>query len=75
MLKPPEPHTGHAPAMYKSYAACIYINTGSLFLIGHLSIEHEYDSCSFRLSCTVIYQTVPSSAGADTVVAVQRPKK
>ena len=42
---------------------------GSLFLVGPSSTEHEQDSCSFQLCCTVIYQIVPSSTREDTVVA------
>ena len=44
-------------------------------LIGPSSTEHEQDSCSFQLCCTVIYQTVPSSTRADTVVANATTKK
>ena len=51
------------------------MNMGSLFLIGPSSTEHEQDSCSFQLCCTVIYQTVPSSTRADTVVANATTKK
>ena len=42
---------------------------GSLFLVGPSSTEPEQDSCFFQLCCTLIYQTVPSSTRADTVVA------
>ena len=44
-------------------------------MIGPSSTEHEQDSCSFQLCCTVIYQTVPSSTRADTVVANATTKK
>ena len=37
--------------------------------------EHEQDSSSFQLCCTVIDQTVPSSTRADTVVANATTKK
>ena len=50
-------------------------NTGSLFLIGPSSTEHEQDSCLFQLCCTVIYRTVPSSTRTDTVVANAMTKK
>ena len=50
-------------------------NTGSLFLISPSSTEHEQDSCSFQLCCTVIYRTVLSSTRADTVVANAITKK
>ena len=48
---------------------------GSLFLVDPLSTEHEQDSCSFQLCCTVIYRTVPSSTREDTVVANAMTKK
>ena len=48
---------------------------GSLFLVGPSSTEPEQDSCSFQLCCTVIYRTVPSSSGADTIVANAMTKK
>ena len=51
------------------------MNMNSLFLIGPSSTEHEQDSCSFQLCCTVIYRTVPSSTRADTVVANATTKK
>ena len=51
------------------------MNMSSLFLIGPSSTEHEQDSCSFQLYSTVIYQTVPSSTRADTVVANAMTKK
>ena len=44
-------------------------------MIGPLSTEHEQDSCSFQLCCTMIYRTVPSSTRADTVVANATNKK
>ena len=39
------------------------------------SAEHEQDSCSFQLCCSLIYQTVPSSTREDTVVANATTKK
>ena len=48
---------------------------GSLFLVGPSSTEPERDSCFFRLCCTSIYPTVPSSTRADTVVANATTKK
>ena len=51
------------------------MNMSSLFLIGPSSTEHEQNSCSFQLCCTVIYQTVPSSTRTDTVVANATTKK
>ena len=51
---------------------------GSLFLIGETvpsPTEHEEDSCSFLLCCTVIYRTVPSFTKEDTVVANASTKK
>ena len=51
------------------------MNMSSLFLIGPSSTEHEHNSCSFQLCCTVIYQTVPSSTRADAVVANATTKK
>ena len=32
------------------------------------STEHDQDSCSFQLCCSLIYPTVPSSTREDTVV-------
>ena len=39
------------------------------------STEHEQDSCSFQLCCSLIYATVPSSTREDTVVANLTTKK
>ena len=39
------------------------------------STEHEQDSCSFQLCCSLIYRTVPSSTKVDTVVATETTKK
>ena len=58
-----------------SYVQEVLINTGSLFLIGPSSTEHEQDSCSFQLCCTSIYRTVPSSTRENTVVANATTKK
>ena len=44
-------------------------------MIGPSSTEHEQESCSFRLCCTVIYRTVPSSTKEDRVVANSTTKK
>ena len=51
---------------------------GLLFLIDGTvpsSAEHEQDSCSFQLCCSLIYRTVPSSTREDTVVANATTKK
>ena len=39
------------------------------------STEHDQDSCSFQLCCSLIYRTVPSSTREDTVVANLMTKK
>ena len=39
------------------------------------STEHDQDSCSFQLCCSLIYPTVPSSTREDTVVAFLMTKK
>ena len=39
------------------------------------STEHDQDSCSFQLCCSLIYPTVPSSTREDTVVANLTTKK
>ena len=41
------------------------------------STEHDQDSCSFQLCCSLIYPTltVPSSTTEDTVVATLTTKK
>ena len=39
------------------------------------STEHDQDSCSFQLCCSLIYPTVPSSTREDTVVANLPTKK
>ena len=39
------------------------------------STEHDQDSCSFQLCCSLIYRTVPSSTREDTVVANLTTKK
>ena len=39
------------------------------------STEHEQDSCSFQLCCSLINQIVPSSTREDTVVANATTKK
>ena len=39
------------------------------------STEHEQDSCSFQLCCSLISRTVPSSTREDTVVANALTKK
>ena len=39
------------------------------------STEHEQDSCSFQLCCSLIYRTVPSSTRDDTVVPNATTKK
>ena len=51
---------------------------GSPFSIGGTlpsSSEHEQDSCSFQLCCTLIYQTIPSSTKDDKVLANATTKK
>ena len=39
------------------------------------STEHDQDSCSFQLCCSLIHPTVPSSTREDTVVANLMTKK
>ena len=39
------------------------------------STEHDQDSCSFQLCCSLIYRTVPSSTREDSVVANLTTKK
>ena len=53
-------------------------NLGSLFLIGGTvpsSTEHDQDTFSFQLCCTLIYPTVPLSTREDTVLASTATKK
>ena len=39
------------------------------------STEHDQDSCSLQLCCSLVYRTVPSSTREDTVVANSTTKK